>query len=200
MDEPQRRSEAKPGNLLPAERMLARKIVVTGLPNTAAVGPFTTIIYLQGDERRAVERFVDENEGALSGIDFTTPNRQQTLLRNSLSTDIYELLLERLGHRTVRTYASVVVEDRPDGTTWLYDREFYAGIDRRYHVNSGYVARLPAETSLDDLYERTAPTIRKRDLREHGVEGCLDLLLRFYLDCGLYDCEQATARTLRCRG
>lgn len=67
--------------------------------------------------------------------------------------EVYELVLEQFGHRKVHTYAYVVVEDRLDETVWIYDRESYAGIDRRYHVNSGEIARLPTGESLDGLHE-----------------------------------------------
>ena len=196
---PRTSSEVDVWHLKAAERMMVQRIVVTGLSNTIDIPSFISILYIEGDEQRAVARFIEENEDALAHIDFTTPNRRRGLFRKRVSPEIYELVLEQLGHRKVRTYANVVVEDRPDETVWIYDRGFYAGIDRRYRINSGGIARLPTGESLDDLYEQLKPTIRKRDLQDYGVEGTLKLVFRFYLDCGLYDCELDTPTVLRCK-
>lgn len=56
-------------------------------------GQITTVYYLSGDIRRAVDRFIEENRSLVEAtMDSTTPTN---LLRSAFDEDVYQMLVEQ---------------------------------------------------------------------------------------------------------
>jgi hypothetical protein len=156
-------------------------------------GKFSDVHYLGGDEKRAIGVFAEMNREIVDNFDFTGRNVVQT----SLSRPLYDLLLSEVGQRSVRKYTSVVVEQRPGGKTWIIPREVWEKEGTRRYERSAPVARVPEQHTLESLFEEAPDTISKTYFSEHGVIGTLDPLIDFYLDCGLYECEEVTVDGVR---
>ncbi|MFC7047304.1 hypothetical protein ACFQH6_19515 [Halobacteriaceae archaeon GCM10025711] len=171
------------------ERMVLRKISVAGTRGTqrkARGGRWTTVYYLEGDHERAAERFAEVNQERIDRLDRSGRNS----LQSSLSQPVYDRVLEAAGYKSIRKYRTVVVEERHEsGVTLVVDRDhFESGGGQRYS-NSGLIARVPADTSLDGIYEAADTEVTYDVLREHGVERDLRMVMRYYRDNGRYDCE-----------
>lgn len=151
-------------------------------------GRLTAVSYLAGDLARAINVFVDANRDQLTEIEFTKRNR----VKEALSQQHYDRVLEALGEKSIRKYQTTVVEERPDGTTWVFRREDFERNRRRYST-SDTVARLPDGQSLDDVWEALPSRFRAHDLTAIGVEGVVSRVIEFYDDCGLYPVEVAAS-------
>ena len=171
------------------ERQELRQISVgrtSDVTNLGGTGNFETIYYLEGDERRAAEAFVDENRDALKGIDFSKKN----ILQTSVPRVVHDWVLHFLGKREIRKYETVVLEIRDDGPQWVIDRQQYDEYpNRRYTTSENRSARVD-DLSLTDLYDEFRETILESDLRDHeAVSGNVRYILDYYRVAGEFDCD-----------
>ncbi|WP_323172276.1 hypothetical protein [Natrialba sp. PRR66] len=123
------------------ERQDLCRIAVTRTSNVSNIGEssdFSTIYYLDGDERQAAAVFVDENRELLADVDFSKKN----ILQTSMPGSVYDWILHALGKRELEKYETVVLEERPDETRWVIDRQKYdESPNRRYTVREQHSAR-----------------------------------------------------------
>lgn len=123
------------------ERQELCRISVTrtsDVTNIGESGDFSTIYYLDGEERQAAAVFVDENRELLADVDFSKKN----VLQTSMPRTVYDWILHALGKREPEKYETVVLEERPDGTRWVIDRQKYDEFsNRRYTVREQHSAR-----------------------------------------------------------
>ncbi|WP_227014974.1 hypothetical protein [Natronorubrum aibiense] len=171
------------------ERMLIRRIKIDQA-STVANGPesgrFTAIFYLEGDEYRAAELFVEENRDHLEAIDFSKRN----ILQTSLPQEIYDWILHHLGERELQKLETVVYEKRQTGVRWIIDRElFEQHPNRRYTTSENQSARID-NISLDELYESFDTEIRVAELDEHdAVSGNVRYILEYYRIFEEFNCD-----------
>lgn len=151
---------------------------------------FTDVYYLQGDERRAAKRFVEENRKQLEMVDFSGPN----FVAASLSREMYDWVLHFLGERELRKYSNVIYERRRDGTEWVIDREHFERFpDRRYTRSKEPSVRIDPAYSIHEVYDELGDPIRESDLRKHpAVSGEVRCLLEYFRVAGAYDCAPVT--------
>jgi hypothetical protein len=171
------------------ERTQLRTISVRlGRNRSSTLGQFSTVYYLEGDEALAAERFVEEHEAQLEQIDFSGRNP----IKSGVDRDIYDRILDELGERTLDRLESVVREDRPDGTTWFVDRNWYEEApDRRYSITSRHSARL-RDASPREIYDAFDRRITESDLEETTIEGRVALVLDYYRVSDTYPCLATT--------
>jgi hypothetical protein len=168
-------------SLNPTERAELRRIKVTqstDLTNTGGAGRFTTVYYLDGDEREAAAVFAEENAAQLEGIDFGSKNAVQ----QAVDREVYDWILYALGERELEKYESVVRETRPDEeVTWVIDRDHYEQYPmRRYSIGETPTVRIDRH-SLDALYEDFDDVITASDLEAHtAIEGDVRYVLEYY--------------------
>lgn len=164
----------------------------TGLVQTNKPGKFTSVYYLAGDERPAVERFASVNADLLEQVDFSARNTLQT----SLSRHIYDLLLDITGHRKISKYPTVVVETRRDGSQWIISRERYeTQVDRRYTTSEPGSARVPDAISLPKLYRTQGSTITETRLRQTAILGDVRQVLDYFRVDEAFDCDPVSTET-----
>lgn len=171
------------------ERSLVRKLDVTGGPGSAQsgnpVGSFSPVYYLEGDLEAAARVFTEVNADALERVDFT----RQNVVSSSVPQEAYDAILHHLGERVRTVYSTVVREDRPDGVTWVLDREYYESQpETRYTVGKPSVAKVPAELSLEGVFERVSSPIVADDLRDAGIKGGVRQVLDYYRVAGEFAC------------
>lgn len=174
--------------LAPDERADLRRIKVSGVKGHAwkgTPGKLTTVYYLAGDEARAARRFVEENREQLERMEFD----RKTILKESVSQELYDLILHHLGERRRRVYSTLVVETRPDGTRWLIDRNLYERFpNRRYSIDER-AARIPPEVDLEALFEGAPELISKADVDGWPVKGDYRQVLDYLRIAAGFPCE-----------
>ncbi|MFC7044615.1 hypothetical protein ACFQH6_03565 [Halobacteriaceae archaeon GCM10025711] len=183
------RTDVRKNLLSYEERMVLREISVAGTRGTqrkARGGRWTPVYYLEGDDQRAAELFAEVNAERIDRLNRSGRNSPQS----SLSRPLYDRVLEAAGYKTIRKYRTVVVEGRHESSrTLVIDRDYYEpGGAQRYSSGSPN-ARVPAGTSLDEIYEAAEGAVTYDVLREHGVEGDLRMAIRYFRDNGLYERE-----------
>ena len=149
-------------------------------------GWFSTVHYQVGDEKRAATVFVEENREHLEEIDFS----KQNLIKSSVSQDIYDWILHAMGRRELRKYQTVVYERRRDGTEWFVERDQYERHpNRRYSVGSKETAKIVAEDTAQEIYDRLGDGITASELNDiETVKGDGRQVLDYYRSAGAYDC------------
>lgn len=177
--------------LSPEERVEVRYLQVTRRSDTppAYDGQFTTVYYLEGDERVAAKRFVEENRQQLEAIDFTHPDPVQ----ESVPREVYDWILHHLGERELRKYRSVVYERRRDGTEWVIDRTTFEQHPSRRYTTSENTAAVATDRSLADVYDDLDGTITETTLANRdAITGVAKYVLEYYRVAGPFDCEPVT--------
>ena len=188
--EPQ--TELDVSTLAPDERMLVNSIRIDGSVGstpTVSVGGFTGVSYLVGDEKRAAERFVEENRAALSKLDFSGRNPIST----SVDREVYDWILHALGERELEVYETVVIERRADGPIWcLGRRTFEENPMRRYTTSGSGSARIKG-TDLAELYGAFEGVITESTLRsDSSVAGDARVILDVFRQSDAFDCQPTT--------
>jgi hypothetical protein len=182
------------------ERSALRRISVSSTRGNApsnSVGKFTTVSYLDGDEREAAELFVTENRAQLEQIDFSKPN----VVRSSVSREIYDWILHALGERRLEKLDEVVREDRRDEEVWIVARDKYEKFpSRRYAVGETGTVKL-RETTPEAVYADLPRVTRLAGVGERDdVEGHTEWLFVYYDDHPHFDCSvEADADPIRLR-
>jgi len=183
------------GQFAPDERAHVRVLKVTGSHGRSSsgdyVGSFTPVYYIEGDESAAARRFAEVNDETLDRIDFSAPN----VLDSNLSQELYDLVLHHAGERVREVYSTVVREDRPDGVTWVMDREYYETTNRaRYSIGSSKVAKAPAGVSLNEVFREVlaGEPIQPATLEEAGIEGGVRQVLDYYRVASDFPCSPTT--------
>lgn len=150
-------------------------------------GSFISVYYLEGDERRAAKRFVEENREQLEAIDFSNYD----IVTRSLDRTPYDWVLHFLGERELRKYRTVVYERRRDGTEWVIDRDhFELQPEHRYRRRGEPSVRIDPAYSVEELYDEFGGRILESDLRGHpATAGDVRCLLDYYRVAGAYECE-----------
>ena len=146
------------------ERILVRQIQVRGtigVTSTNAVGAFTGVHYLVGDEQAAAKLFVEKNEEALSKIDFS----RRDPISSSVDREVYDWILHYLGERELEKYDTVVIERRSDGTVWCLGRETFEETPMRRYTESGSGSARIDEGGLIELYESCGALITESELQ-----------------------------------
>ena len=166
------------------ERAQVRRLALQTGPGRSQ---FTTIYYIQGDEKQAAEAFVEENRDAIQNVDFS---KNRNKIQSNVDQNIYDWILHALGERQLQKFESVVVETRSDGTIWVIDREhFETGSSRRYATAEHTGARITGET-LQSLYGQFDEVITESDLQQTDtIDGDVEYVLRAYRDDSQFDCE-----------
>lgn len=176
--------------LAPMERAELRTLSVSKSPTNEPAGypgSFTSVYYLEGDERSAAKRFVEENREQLEAIDFS----KHDIVTRSLDRSAYDWVLHFLGERELRKYQTVVYERRRDGTEWVIDRDhFELQHEHRYRRRGEPSVRIDPAYSVKDLYDEFGDRILESDLRGHpATAGDVRCLLDYYRVAGTFDCE-----------
>jgi len=155
----------------------------------AQPGTFTSVAYLEGDERAAAEVFVDRDQELLETIDFS----KRDIVQQAVNREAYDWILHFLGERTLYKYRSVVCETRRDGVQWVIDRDHFESNPNRRYSHDEPCARISSTVSLEALYDEFGSEITERDLEAHdAVEGTGRYILEYYRVAGLFDCEPST--------
>lgn len=179
--------------LAPDERAELRRLKVRGVKGHAwkgTPGKLTTVYYLAGDEARAARRFVEENREQLERMQFDRKNP----LSESLSRELYDLVLHHLGKRRRRVYDSLVVEERQDGTRWFIDRERYdKQPNRRYGIGEPGTARVSPDVDLEALFEAADEIITQSTVRNWPVDGDARQVLDYLRHAPDFLCEPTTS-------
>jgi hypothetical protein len=111
-------------------------------------------------------------------------------LESSLDRELYDLVLDAAGRRTLIKYPTVVFEGREDDEVWIIDRERYdTQVDRRYTTSEEGNARIPPESSLQEIFERFDSTITESDLQGTEIEGDVRQVLDYFRSSVDFDCE-----------
>lgn len=148
-------------------------------------GRFTTVYYLDGDERMAAKKFVEENRAQLEAIDFSHPDPVQ----RAVPREVYDWILHFLGERKLRKYQNLVYEQRRSGVEWVIDRDhFEAYPNDRYRPAS--TAAVAKSVPLESVYRDLGVVITETDLENHdAIEGSETNVLEYYRVAGPFDCE-----------
>ncbi|WP_147376626.1 hypothetical protein [Halopiger aswanensis] len=148
-------------------------------------GQFTTVYYLDGDERMAAKKFVEENRAQLKAIDFSHPDPVQ----RAVPREVYDWILHFLGERKLRKYQNIVYEQRRSGTEWVIDRDHFETYPNdRYRPTS--TAAVAKAAPLESVYRDLGTVITESDLEAHdAIEGCETNVLEYYRVAGPFDCE-----------
>lgn len=180
-------TQIKRSHLSMEERAEVRHINVTRQANTGSpyTGQFTSVYYLEGEERAAAKKFVEENRDILEQIDYTHPDTVQ----RSVSREIYDWILHFLGERELRKYRNVVYEQRRDEVEWVIDRKHFEQYpNRRYNAKSE--AAVVRETSFEAIFHECGDVISESDLEANdAIEGGAHNVLEYYRVAGPFDCE-----------
>lgn len=153
-------------------------------------GSFISVYYLEGDERRAAKRFVEENRKQLEAIDFSNHD----IVTRSLDRTSLDWVLHFLGERELRKYQTVIYERRRDGTEWVIERDhFEERPNRRYTASSRKTVSVDESLSIEQLYDDLEAVIRPRDLQKHdAVHGSVRWLLEYFRVAGVFNCVPIT--------
>lgn len=192
-DGPQANMNINLSHLQPEERLQVKRIRVSGKPgygHKGGPGNLKSVYYVEGDEVKAAKVFVDENRQKLERIDFG----QQNILKDSLSQEIYDLVVHHLGERRRTVYSTLVVEERPDGTRWLIDRDLYEQQPgRRYTIGGSGSARMEPGTDLERLFQEAPELITVSVVESWPVKGDFRQVLDFMRLSTAFPCEPADA-------
>ncbi|WP_435067718.1 hypothetical protein [Haloplanus sp. C73] len=171
------------------ERRHIRKISVQGSQSFGENGPLKSVVYLRGDEREAARKFVEANMEQLKEFDLSGRNR----LQEYLNREIYDWVLHFLGARALEKFETVVRESRPDGTTWIIEREQYERHNRRYTVSEGKVAKL-SEVTPRKVFDSFGSVVTESDIETHDQVKTKDpmALLEYYRVSPDYNVEATT--------
>ena len=151
------------GDLNYDERAQIRRIRIQGGNSWGEGKAFNSVLYLEGDEQQAAEVFVDANCEELQDIDLSGQN----ILQARLDREIYDWILHHLGKRTITKYETVVEESRPDGTTWIIDRDRYdTQPSRRYGIGEAGVVEL-SDHSPREGFDSFGPIISRSGIADH---------------------------------
>ena len=174
------------------ERVLVRKIQIrgtVGVTSTNSVGSLTGVHYLAGDEQAAAKLFVEENQDALSKVDFSRRNPIST----SVDRLVYDWILHELGERELEKYDSVVIERRADGTVWCIGRQTFEETPMRRYTESGVGSARIDDGGLTGLYESCGEVISESMLQEHSVvAGDTREILDAFRQSSEFACEPTT--------
>jgi len=162
---------------------------VSASTTNASVGGFTGVFYLVGDEKRAAERFVDENRPALSELDFSGRN----LISTSVDREVYDWILHALGERKLERYETVVIERRSDGVIWCIGRRTFEETPLRRYTTSGSGSAKIEGIELDGLYRSFGSVISESELAaEPSVSGDPREVLDAFRQSTAFDCRPTT--------
>ena len=180
------------GQLAPDERMLVKRIQISGTVGVTAsksVGSFTGVHYLDGDEQAAAKLFVEKNRPALSELDFSRRNPIST----SVDRLVYDWILHYLGERELEKHETVVIERRPDGTVWCLGRQTFEEIPMRRYTESGIGSARIDEGGLSKLYDSCGELITESTLRANSVvAGDAREILDAFRQSSEFSCEPTT--------
>jgi len=186
-DAPQ--TEIDLGQLSPDERMVVDTIHINGtvgVTQTDAKGDFTGVFYIIGDEKRAAERFVEQNRSKLETIDFSRRNPIST----SVDRDVYDWILHALGERELEVYDTVVIERRPDDIVWCLGRQTFEETPMRRYTESGTGSAKLNGVSLEELYESFGHQITESTLEaESTVRGDVRVILDAFRQSPAFACR-----------
>lgn len=170
--------------LTPDERSIVRRVNVHSGPGRTK---YTTVYFIQGDEKRAAEKFTEVNKDELKNIDFSK-NRNE--VQSNIDREIYDWILHALGERNLQKFSTVVVEKRPDGTIWVIDRDhFDKATARRYSISDQGTARIQ-DATLKSIYEDFSQIITESDLRDvDAIEGDVRYVLDAYRSMSEFNCN-----------
>ena len=189
-DEPQ--TEIDLGQLSPDERMVVERIQINGtvgVTSSDTSGNFTGVFYVVGDEKRAAERFVEQNSTMLEEIDFSRRNPIST----SVDRDIYDWILHALGERELEMYETVIIERRPDETVWCVGRQTFEETPMRRYTESGTGSAKLDGVSLERLYESFGHRITESTLEaESAVRGDVRVVLDAFRQSTAFECRPTT--------
>jgi hypothetical protein len=177
------------------ERQLVRRIHVrgtTGINASNSAGKFTTVYYLEGDEKEASRLFVDKNSELIEKINLSERN----IIQTSVDRDIYDWILHMTGQRRFTKFSTVVLEERPDETTWVIGRTRYdENYNRRYSTTGSGSAKVPPTTSIREIYERFDDVISQSDLMQTEIEGDVRQVLDYYRVSPEFNCSPITTKS-----
>ena len=189
-NEPQ--TEIDLGQLSPDERIVVNRIQINGtvgITRSEPGGGFTGVFYIVGDEKRAAERFVDENTETLKKLDFSRRNPIST----SVDRDVYDWILHALGERELEVYDTVVIERRPDETVWCIGRQTFDETPMRRYTESGTGSAKLDGVSLEALYESSGEQITESTLEaESAVRGDVRVILDAFRQSTAFECRPTT--------
>ena len=189
-NEPQ--TEIDLGQLSPDERIVVNRIQINGtvgVTRSEPGGGFIGVFYIIGDEKRAAERFVDENAETLKKLDFSRRNPIST----SVDRDVYDWILHALGERELETYETVVIERRPDETVWCVGRQTFDETPMRRYTESGTGSAKLDGVSLESLYESFGQQIAESTLEaESAVRGDVRVILDAFRQSTAFECRPTT--------
>ena len=180
------------GGLSYDERADPRQIKVTqstDLTNKGA-GRFTTVYYLEGDERQAAEVFVEENRTQLEGIDYSKKN----VVQRGVPRNVYDWIMHTLGERELEKYDSVVREHRPEeAVTWVISRDHFDSHPmRRYSIGETPSIRVDG-ISLQKVFDTAGDVLTMSDLETHdAIEGDVRYILEYYRIADGFACDPVT--------
>ena len=180
------------GQLSPDERMVVDTIQINGtvgVTRSETSGNFTGVFYIVGDEKRAAERFVEQNRSTLEAIDFSRRNPIST----SVDRDVYDWILHALGERELEMYDTVVIERRPDETVWCIGRQTFDETPMRRYTESGTGSAKLDGVSLVSLYESFGQQITESTLEaESAVRGDVRVILDAFRQSTTFECRPTT--------
>jgi len=189
-DAPQ--TEIDLGQLSPDERMVVDSIQINGTVGVTQSDPkghFTGAFYIVGDEKRAAERFVEQNKTKLEAIDFSRRNPIST----SVDRDVYDWILHALGERELEVYDTVVIERRPDDIVWCIGRQTFEETPMRRYTESGTGSAKLDGVSLEALYESFGHHVTESTLKaESVVRGDVRVVLDAIRQSTAFECRPTT--------
>ena len=189
-NEPQ--TEIDLAQLSPDERIVVDRIQINGtvgVTRSEPGGDFTGVFYIIGDEKRAAERFVDENTETLKKLDFSRRNPIST----SVDRDVYDWILHALGERELQLYETVVIERRADNTVWCIGRQTFEETPMRRYTESGTGSAKLDGVSLEALYELFGHQITESTLdAESAVRGDVRVILDAFRQSTAFECRPTT--------
>ena len=180
------------GQLSPDERMVVDTIQINGtvgVTRSETSGNFTGVFYIVGDEKRAAERFVEQNRSMLEAIDFSRRNPIST----SVDRDVYDWILHALGERELEVYDTVVIERRPDDIVWCIGRQTFDETPMRRYTESGTGSAKLDGVSLERLYESFGQQVTESTLEaESAVRGDVRVILDAFRQSTAFECRPTT--------
>ena len=181
--------------LAPDERMAVERIAVNGTVGVTrrnSAGNFTSVFYILGDEKRAAERFVEENYEQLQKLDFSRRNPIST----SVDRDVYDWILHALGERELEVYETVVVERRQNGVIWCIGRATYEQTPMRRYTESGSGSAKVENKTLRELYDAAANPVTESAIEaDQATRGDSRIILDVFRQSSAFDCRPVTIGT-----
>ena len=186
-------TEVDIGQLAADERMVVRQIQIngtTGVTASESVGGFTGVFYIEGDEKQAAEKFVEENNEKLAQVDFSRRN----LVSTSVERTVYDWILHALGDRELEQYETVVVERRPDEIVWCIGRRTFEETPMRRYTESGTGSAKIEQITLKELYDSFGELITESALLEDPrISGDVREILDAFRQSPAFDCTATTS-------